>query len=78
MGMFIAFVVAVRQVPYMKNPDPKHVVVIFTALAAYTLVGGIITAKQAEQMSAKMPGILNVLVGIAWLIGAYGMATFPT
>ena len=62
----------------MANPNQKHIVAIFLALAAYTLIGGIITAKQAGRMRPNMLGILNVLVGIVWLIGAYGMATFPT
>jgi len=62
----------------MANPNPKHIVVIFLALAAYALTGGVITSKQAIGLSTNMLGMLNVLIGVAWLFGAYGMATFPT
>ena len=77
-GIFFACVLAVRHVPIMANPNPKHIVVIFLELAAYALTGGVITSKQAIGLSTNMLGMLNVLIGVAWLLGAYGMATFPT
>jgi predicted transporter len=76
-AIVVAAVIAIRQVSFMADPDPKLVIGCFIALGIYSLTGGIITAKQAKGMPANMLGMLNTLTGIAWLFAAYGMATFP-
>ena len=76
-GIAIGFVISVRQTAIMSNPNPKFILAVLVALGLYSFAGGIVTAKRAQGLSANMLGMLNILTGLFWLVGAYGMATFP-
>ncbi len=43
----------------MADPDPKLVIGIFIVLGIYSVIGGIITAKQAKALPSNMLGLLN-------------------